>query len=111
MTSTLNFLCVFHAVAADILAKERHKIEGKELHLQYLKEIHAEEEVNINSTSDILQVSGIPAGVSTEFLEVYFQSERAGGHDECVKNIKIIEPGVANIQFTDAKSKIACKIK
>ena len=49
---------------------------------------------------DIVEVSGIPAQVVEDDLKFYFETlSKSEEGDEVVKDIKIVQPGVAHIQF------------
>ena len=49
---------------------------------------------------DIVEVSGTPAQVVEDKLKFYFEAQSTSeDYDEVVKNIEIIRPGVAHIQF------------
>ena len=53
----------------------------------------------------ILEVSNIPANVEGDYLQMYFENPKSGGCADCVKDITIVEPGIAHIQLTDAAGK------
>ena len=57
-----------------------------------------------DSTSyDTLEITSLPSTVSEEYLELYFNSPRSGGCDDAVKNIVMIQPGMAHVHFHDPK--------
>ena len=45
---------------------------------------------NLGQTNGIL-IRNVPEEVSDEFLELYFQSPRSGGHDDVVADVKIVD--------------------
>ena len=49
---------------------------------------------------DIVEVSGIPAQVVEDHLKFYFETQsKSKEDDEVVKDVKIVQPGVAHIHF------------
>ena len=45
---------------------------------------------NLGQTNGVL-IRNVPEEVSDEFLELYFQSPRSGGHDDVVAEVKIVD--------------------
>ena len=54
---------------------------------------------------DTLEVTNIPSEADVEYLELYFDSPRSGGCSGAVKNVSMIKPGTAHVQFHDPKGK------
>ena len=93
------------AVAAGILAKEEHKLKGSIIQVCYFED--SEDKAETDQLRDTLEVSNLPADVSEELLEFYFESPKSGGCEGAVKSVTIIGPGIAQVQFSTDKSKCA----
>ena len=83
---------------ADAVMMRTHKLHGMELQVKPYEEssmatAHSEHH-------DILEVSGLPDGVSEGLIELYFEDSKSGGCADAVKDITFVRPGVARIQFT-----------
>ena len=95
----------YTTVAADVLANESHKFGGAELHVQYWV-VSQEADSKVVAVRDTLEVSNLPSDITKDYLEFYFESPKSGGCADCVKDITMVKPGVAHVQFTDA----ACEL-
>lgn len=93
-------------MAASILAKQDHLLEGSELVVQYY---NAESEDIVptipeaGSIIDTLEVKNLPHNISIDALQLYFENRKSGGCEDGVKEITFVESGVAHVQLTDAK--------
>ena len=93
-------------VAASILAKQDHLLKGLELIVQCYSSESEDVVPTIPETEsviDTLEITNLPHNVSTDALQLYFESRKSGGCEDGVKEITFVESGVARIQFTDAK--------
>ena len=97
------FSCTL-TVAENIMKKSSHILQGYVLEVKlYTPSMETElEELPL----DTVEVSNVPKTVTKETLELYFESPKAGGHEEGVKDIRFISPGVAHIKFSDPKSEL-----
>ena len=93
-------------MATSILSKEDHILQGSELIVQYYSARDEPEDVVSTELetgpTDTLEVRNLPHSVSTDALQLYFENPKSGGCVDGVKEITIMESGVACIQLTDA---------
>ena len=89
------------AVAANVIAKQEHKLQGSLLQVNYAD--HNQEEMTTYLLDDTLEVSNLPHDVSEDLLALYFESPKSGGCADTVKSVTILRPGVARIQFSSTK--------
>ena len=52
---------------------------------------------------DTLEVRNLPHNVSSDALQLYFESPKSGGCADGVKEITFVESGVVCVQLTDAR--------
>lgn len=90
-----------YTVAAAVIEKKEHKLKGSELQIKYV-DIQEDTVSNSEPVRDTLQVSNLPADMSEDILEMYFESPKSGGCVDAVKEVLLIRPGVAQIQFSTA---------
>jgi hypothetical protein len=101
-------------VAANV-AKNEHEVGGSQVQVKFMK--LSDEQDEGDECGTVLEVSNIPANVKEDYLRMYFENPKSGGCADCVKDITIIEPGIAHVQLTDAASKPSmnlmciCKLK
>ena len=91
-------------VARNILSKGAQVLQGSELKVQY----YSDESEDVVGTvtvpeMDTLEVRNLPRNVSTDALQLYFESPKSGGCADGVKEITFVESGVACVQLTDAR--------
>ena len=93
-------------MAKSILSKPSHMLQGSELTVQYYsardKSEDAVSAVPETGSLDTLEVRNLPHNVSTDALQLYFESPKSGGCADGVKDIALVESGVARVQLTDA---------
>ena len=80
------------------------------MQLQYLKlsQCHDKDKLqDEREPCDTLEVSNVSPNITKDYLQLYFESSKSGGCDDCVKNITMVKPGVFHVQFTDATSKLS----
>jgi hypothetical protein len=80
------------------MAKEMHKLKESILQVCYFED--NEDKAESDQLRDTLEVGNFPADVSNDLVELYFENPRSGGCDGAVKSIKIVGPGVAQVQFS-----------
>jgi hypothetical protein len=92
-------------VAASVLAKQDHVLEGSELKIQCYSAESEDVVPTVPETGsiDTLEVRNLPHNVSTDTLQLYFESRKSGGCEDGVKQITFVESGVARVQLTDTK--------
>ena len=88
----------------DRLKKKNHKIKKQHFVVKVVEPsppTPLESQIYSSTTvsNSILKVSGLPSTVDEEFLEMYFESSKAGGCKDCVEECSIVSPGVASITF------------
>ena len=97
---------MFYIVAAKVVTKEEHKVGGSQVQVKYAKlsdeQDGMQEGGECNTT---LEVSNIPANMKEDYLQMYFENPKSGGCADCVKDITIVEPGIAHVQLIDAAGK------
>lgn len=91
------------AVAASVIAKQEHKLQGSQLQVKYVD--HNQEEIMTYVLEDTLEVNNLPSDISEDLLVLYFESPKSGGCANAVKSVTVVRPGVARIQFLSTKSK------
>ena len=85
------------------MAKKVHNFKGVQLELKYSKCAHSESsKATFDDTT--LEVSNLPENTSKEYLEYYFESPKSGGCENAVKEITLVQPGVAKVLFSSPKS-------
>ena len=84
------------------MAVKEHNLQGSVLQVQYLSD-YKKGETTSRFLDDTLEISNLPADISEEYLQLYFENARSGGCADAVKNISL-SAGVARIQFSTAKS-------
>ena len=92
-----------YVVAANILAKEGHKLRGNELQMTLYTPGPANIKADI--VADTLEVSSLPDNITEDTLELYFENRKSGGHEGAVKKISMIGPKEARVQFSNPESK------
>ena len=93
-------------VAASILAKQDHVLEGSQLIVQCCSAESEDVVPTIPETEsiiDTLEVTNLPHNVSIDGLQLYFENRKSGGCEDGVKAVTFVESGVARVQLTDAK--------
>lgn len=86
------------------MAKKGHNLNGTELQVNYFDTCKEENPLSLMNAT--LEISNLPQNVAEGMLELYLESPKAGGYSGAVKNITFIGPGVARVQFDDAKSNV-----
>ena len=108
MRSALNHLMFYDyiilpiLVAKSILSKQDHVLQGSELLVQYYSDESEDVGTVTVPETDTLEVRNLPHNISTDALQLYFESPKSGGCDDGVKEIRLEESGVAHVQLTDA---------
>lgn len=104
MAATTNIIIIgilFPAAAAGVLAKQEHKFLGAKLQVKYYVSTCIEE----CPPKDTLEISNLPVNIHVDTLELYLESPKSGGCAGGVKEIKIVSPGIARVQFNSETSK------
>ena len=82
-----------------------HVLNGAKLEVKYSKHAHKDSSNTTVTLDDTLQVSNLPENITEEYLEFYFHNRKSGGCEDAVKEITLVQPGVAKVVFSSAKSK------
>ena len=85
-----------------------HKLHGVELQLKPYEESSVA--TARSEYHDILEVSGLPDGISEGLIELYFENSKSGGCADAVKDITFVRPGVARVQFTSDTGITICHV-
>ena len=92
---------VISLVELKILQDKKHKIKKREVYLDI-----AYPKAETASELDTVEVSGIPAKANVDAVRFYFETQMESEEcDDVVKDVRMVQPGVAHIQFISPEGK------
>ena len=79
-------------IECSALLSKQHKLK---------RQIFSVEILAGESSSILIEVSGLSKEVSREYLELYFESKKSGGMEGALEKCVMVQEGIAQLRFKD----------